>query len=286
MTTDVAERTESQTETTAQLTTDTKDLRVTDGSEAVQTDTGSEQTATETPAPSRREQRLQALADAEREEERQRGRDEAFAELNDRQSKSQQDAQRERYKQSFPATMRRISGVLDTAINEGRLTTEEKKAITDAVEGHNLIGWEANAQTLADSIRDQVYAMLPRDAQEEMTKRTAQDTSLPNYFTAAVEVAAPHSKWAKSLDLETAQKASAKLRKELAEHDVTVHDEGYEEGLNAPAGTSPDGGRSAQRSAPGMKTFAQLEAGYGDGTNTAEEDRDYVKQRAERARRR
>lgn len=291
MTTDVAERTETQTDTQAQQAVETQAREGTDNTQAVQTETGSEQESTERSTPSRREQRLQALADAEREEARETGRSEALEEIQRNQTKANRDSQKTRFKESYPTTVRTMRGILNRSIDEGRpLSTEEAQQVLNAFDGHNLVAWEANAEEASDLIRDGILGLLPKGEHEEFGKRTVNPdgsgVDLATYFTTAVEMAAPHSKWAKGLDLESAGKASAKLRKELEAAKLEAHDEGFEEGLNAPPGTSPDGGKSAQRSAPGNKTYVQLEEGYGNGTLTAEEEKLYKQMRADRASRR
>lgn len=288
MTTDVAERTEIQTDTQAQPASDTQALQGTDTEQAVQTETGSEQESTqESRTPPARERRLQALADAEREEERERGRQEALEEVQRNQAKSTRESQKSRFKESFPRAMQTSRALLDRLIDEGRApTTEERNLILNQWEGHNLVAWEANAEEASDLIRDGILSLLPKSEHEEFGKKTVNPdgsgVDLATYFTTAVEMTAPHSKWAKSLDLESARKASPKLRKEVEAAELAAHDEGYEEGLNAPPGTSPDGGKSASRSAPGNKTYQQLEEGYGRGELSREEEALYKKMRAER----
>lgn len=283
MTSDVAEHTETQAATETVQAHDTEAREGTDERLEAQTEAGSEQTTSEGVSP--RERRLQALADAEREEIRQQARQDALDEIRQTGTKQQQEQARQRLKALYPQTIQSVESTLNRLVNEGRApTTDEVKQVKDYFNTYNLSAWDGAAQEASDLIRDTIYGMLPKDAQEEMTAKTAQDTSLPNYFTVAVELAAPHSKWAKSLDLESASKASAKLRKEIEAAKLEAHDEGYDEGLSAPPGTSPDGGRGAGRTAPGNKTYQQLEDGYGNGTNSPAEDKLYLQMKADKAR--
>jgi hypothetical protein len=288
MTTDVAERSETQTATETVETGTTEARQGTDAGLEAQTGTGSEQTTTEgSQSPTGRERRIAALEEAEREEIRQSARQETLDEIRQTGTKQQQEQAKARLKELYPATIREVEAIHNRAIDEGRpLTTEEAARVKNVFNSYNLTAWEGAASEASDLIRDTIYGMLPKDAQAEMTSRTTADTSLPNYFTAALELAAPHSKWAKGLDLEVAEKASPKLRKQLAERDLRNHDEGYDEGLTAPPGTSPDGGRGAGRTAPGNKTYVQLEDAYGKGELGAEETKLYLKMRSERATRR
>ena len=290
MTTDVAERTETQAATEALQTGDTEALQSTDTTQEVQTEAGSEQTNTEgSSPPSGREQRLSALADAEREELLQQGREAALEELRQTGTKQQREAARQKLRAAFPTTIKSVEDLLNGAINEGRsLTTNEVAEVKRHFNNYNMVAETAAAESLADDIRDQIYSMLPRAAQEDFTKATVgtddKPVDLATYFAAAVEHAAPHSKYMKSLDLDDVEKLSPKLKKQLAERDLRNHDEGYNEGLTAPPGTSPDGGRGAGRTAPGNKTYQQLEEAYGAGTSTKEEEKLYLKMRADRTR--
>ncbi len=275
-------------ETEARTGTDDADSGVQTGDEARST--------TEAAAPDGRAARLSALAEAEREEERQRGRDEALAELQQGSTKQQREQNRQRLKQSFPQAQAAIDRVVANAVDEWgnprALTQAEHTAVKNALAGHNLVAWESAEAEISDIVRDAVYAKLDKDGQETLHKLADGDEKmpLPQYLDHYAELAALHTKAVKSLDLESALKVSTKLKKDIAARDVLQFDEGFNAGLNAPTGTSPrDGGATTSRSAPGLKTFEQLQASYGDpqkfGKLTPAEEKRYLQLEAEKKRR-
>jgi hypothetical protein len=292
MTTDVAERSDVKTDTEALQDADTEgrgDASSTDErSTGAQTDTDADRDTTDkSSAPDGRAARLSALADAEREEARQSGREEALQEIQKGTSQTQREQNRQRLKQSFPTAQAAIDRVFAGAKDDygapRALTEAEQTAVKNALAGHNLVAWESASAEVSDIVRDAVYAKIHKDDHEAFGKLTAGDTELPAYLDAYAEVAALRTKAVKALDLESAIKASPSIKKAIAARDVEQYDEGFAAGLVAPAGTSPDGGRATGRTAPGMKSFAELEKGYGDGTNTKEQDAEYVRQRDARA---
>jgi hypothetical protein len=277
-------------ETEAPDAVETEALRGTDDADSgVQTGDEARSTTEAVTPPDGRAARLSALADAEREEERQRGRDEALAELQQGSTKQQREQNRLRLKQSFPQAQAAIDRVVANAVDEWgnprALTQAEHTAVKNALAGHNLVAWESAEAEISDIVRDAVYAKLDKDGQEALHKLADGDEKmpLPQYLDHYAELAALHTKAVKALDLESALKVSTKIKRDIAQRDVEQYDKGFADGLVAPPGTSPDGGRAGSRSAPGLKQFAELQQGYADGTNTKEQDAEYRRQLAARA---
>ncbi len=277
-------------ETEAPDAVETEALRGTDDADSgVQTGDEARSTTEAAAPPDGRAARLSALADAEREEERQRGRDDALAELQQGSTKQQREQNRLRLKQSFPQAQAAIDRVVANAVDEWgnprALTQAEHTAVKNALAGHNLVAWESAEAEISDIVRDAVYAKLDPGGQETLRKLADGDEKmpLPQYLDHYAELAALHTKAVRALDLESALKVSTKLKRDIAQRDVEQYDKGFADGLVAPPGTSPDGGRAGSRSAPGVKQFAELQQGYADGTNTKEQDAEYRRQLAARA---
>ena len=286
----VEERPAIQPDTEVPAAVETEALRGTDDEDSgAQTGDEARSTGGDTPAPDGRAARLTALKEAEREEERQRGREEALQEIQQGSTKTQREQNRARLKQSFPSAQAAIDRIVAAAKddygNPRALTEAEHTGIKNALAGHNLVAWESAEAEISDIVRDAVYAKLDKAGQETLSKLAdgADKMPLPQYLEHYAELAALHTKAIKNLDLDAAIAASPKIKKQLAARDVEQYDAGYEAGLTAPPGTSPDGGRAGQRSAPGRMSFIELEKGYGDGTNTKEQDAEYRKQLAARA---
>lgn len=253
--------------------------------------TTQEQAQTEAQAkpavPEARTQRVSALADAEREEIRQQAREEALAEAQGRTPEQIKEATKARLRQLFPQTIQTVDQVVSAAVDElgqpRALTPAEAKRIKDAFESYNRSAAETAEDAVATTVQQVAYGLLDKEGQEILTKLTTEDSSLPNYLNAWVETAALRTKAVKSLSLEDAMKVSTKLKKEIAARDVEQFDAGYEEGLNAPAGSSPRS-RNNERTPPGQLSYEELEDKYARGETTAAETREYERLRDERRR--
>lgn len=284
----VEERPATQVEPKAPLTEEPK-APSTDPGEAVQTTPNPDPASTEgDPAapstPDARAQRVEALSAAEREELTQQVREQVTAEFQGRTPEQLKDATKQRLRQVFPQTIQAVDTVINAAVDEyGQprpLTPAETKRIKDAFENYNRTAAEAAEDTVATTVQQVAYSILPKAAQETMDSLTQADMPLPEYLNAWAETAALHTKAIKSLTLEEAIKHSPKIKRELEAERLKEFDAGREQGRLDPPGTSPDGGRSSgTRQAPGTKSYAELEIGYGDGTNTKAEDAEYTRQR-------
>lgn len=285
----VEERPTTQADPKAPLTEEPK-APSTDPGEAVQTpsipDTASTEGDTPTSPPDARAQRVEALAEAEREEIRQQTREQVTAELQGRTPEQLKDATKQRLRQVFPQTIQAVDTVINAAIDEyGQprpLTPVEAKRIKDAFENYNRTAAEAAEDTVATTVQQVAYNILPKAAQETLTKLTADETALPNYLNHWVETAALYTKAVKGMSLEEAVKHSPKLKREIEALKLEHFDEGRNQGRSDPAGTSPDAGRDG-RAAPANKTFIELEEKYGRGETTKAEDAEYNKLKAARA---
>lgn len=262
----------------------------TDLDEAVQTPSIPDPESTEgdapLPVPDARAQRVEALAEAEREEIRQQTREQVTAELQGRTPEQLKDATKQRLRQVFPQTIQAVDTVINAAVDEyGQprpLTPAESKRIKDAFENYNRTAAEAAEDTVATTVQQVAYNILPKAAQETLTKLTAEETDLPNYLNHWVETAALYTKAVKGMSLEDAVKHSPKLKREIEALKLEHFDEGRNQGRSDPAGTSPDAGKEG-RSAPANKTFIELEDKYGRGETTEAETREYERLRDARA---
>ena len=291
MTTDVDERQEVQTTSEAEPTQASEERELTaPDNEPVQPNSDSEreeQQGESTAPPVTRDQRLQALADAEREEAEQRGREAALRELQGNTQAQQKEAQKQRLRNSHTNTLALIDSVQAKAVDEygspRPLTAAEYGQIKAAQNEYHKVAFEVAEDTVADTVRDTAYAILPKAGQEQLTELTKTETDLPTYLNHWAEVAALHTKAVKSMGLEDAIKASPKVKREVEQAKLVSYDEGREQGRLDPPGTSPDGGRTTQRSAPGAKNFIELETKYADGTATKAETAEYLRLRDQRA---
>ena len=287
MTTDVAETTEARTETEAAPAADTEALsRGTDErTQERQTDTSTEgNEATEGSAPDPRAARVSALADAERQEAIEEGKRLALEEVQGTSTQQQRAAARNKLKSAFPQAQAKIDSIFNAAKDEygdsRPLTAFEATEVKNALAGYNLTAWDAASEDVADVVREIAYGKLPtKEAQAAFTAATADDTSLPQYLDAWAEHAALHTKAVKGMDLAAAMKASNKVKREVEAAKLAAYDEGRDQGRLDPAGTSPDGGRTTQRQAPGSKSYNQLEEGYGSGSLTRAEEAQYIQMR-------
>jgi len=286
MTTDVAEREATQTATEDVSTGATEARESTDTRQDNQTDTGAEQEPTDSgqkAPPDPREQRLTALAEAEREEAERRGEERALSRIEQGQTQQQRDAARQKLRQAFPTAQQKIDQVFSRAVdeygNQRPLTPAEQTEVKNALAGYNLVAGQVATDEVADIVKEVAYGLLSKDGQTAFSQATAQDTPLPEYLTAWVEHAALNTKAVKSMTLDEAVKASSKVKRELAAAKLEEYDRGRDDGRNDPPGTSPDRGRAAERTPPGTKSYADLEIGYGDGSNTKAEDAEYIKLR-------
>lgn len=231
--------------------------------------------------PDPRQQRVQALTDAEREEAEQRGEERALARLQNNSSEQQREQQKQRVRSTYITEMQS----LDNLLQQGDLSASEYvNRAKNALNNLNKVSLEVAVDTVADDIRNIAYGLLPKAAQDTFTQLTSEENDLPTYLNHWVETAALHTKAVKSMSLEDAVKASPKLKREVEAAKLASYDEGREQGRLDPPGTSPDGGRSSQRSAPGSKSYADLESGYAAGTNSKAEDAEYLKMRDSRKR--
>jgi hypothetical protein len=284
-------------ETEAPDAVETEALRGTDDADSgVQTGDEARSTTEAAAPPDGRASRLSALSQAEIEEAEQRGEENALKKLQQGTTKQQQEQNRKRLKDNYPVAQaafdRIFAGAKDEWGNPRPLTEAEQTQAKNVFSGHNLLAWDSAEAQISDIVRDAVYAKLDKDGQETLHKLADGDEKmpLPQYLDHYAELAALHTKAVKSLDLESALKVSTKLKKDIAARDVLQYDEGFNAGLNAPTGTSPrDGGATTSRSAPGLKTFEQLQASYGDpqkfGKLTPAEEKRYLQLDAEKKRR-
>lgn len=281
----VGEKPETQTESEA------SNLESSEGQQATATqgnevqpnsESSSQEGERETTPPDPREQRLTALKEAEREEARLAGREETLTELQQSQLNQQRQQLKQKARNTYITEMQALDNLyLKQGVTAGELVQAGKNALNNL----NKVNAEIAEETVAEQVRDIAFGILPKAAQETLNSlvNTGEDVDLPTYLNHWVETAALHTKAVKSMSLEDAAKASPKLKRELEKAKLEAYDEGKEWGLTAPAGTSPDKGRSSQRSAPGMKTYIQLEEGYNDGSNSKAEDQEYLKLRAQKS---
>lgn len=289
MTTDVAEREATQTETEATTEVETEESSnrgLTDNQQSSQTETGTERTTTEgtaTTPTDTRQARVTALAQAEREEAVREGREAAIAEFQGTTTEQQRAAAKQKLKSAFPTAQSKIDEVFRKAVYEDgsprALNVDEQTAVKNALAGYNLVADTAVREDVATEVAQIAFSILPRAAQEELNKLTTEDMALPEYLNAWVETAALHTKAVKNLTLEDATKASPKIKRELAARDLEQFDLGREQGRIDPPGTSPDRGRAGERSAPGTKSYIDLEDGYGKGELNKAEEAEYIKLR-------
>jgi hypothetical protein len=287
----VQEKPETQTTSEAEQDVASEDREVTANAPEVQpnseqesTDTGAEETS----RPDPRESRLQALADAEREEAEQRGEERALARLQGNTAEQQREAERQKVRQSHVNTLAKIDQIVAAAVDDygapRALTQYEAGQVKAAQNEYHKVALDAGLELAADTVRETAYGMLPtKEAQAQFTELTKGEVDLPTYLNHWAETAALHTKAVKSMGLEDAVKASTKIKREVEKAKLESYDEGREQGRLDPAGTSPDGGRTGQRSAPGMKTFVELETKYGDGTASKAEVAEYERLRDQRA---
>lgn len=260
----------------------------TEGEEQAQTGPETEQESTEA-RPDARTSRIEALAEAEREAAREEGRQAERDAQQQGQTQQQRDAAKQRLRQAFPQAQQKLDQIFARAVDEygqpRALTSAEQTEAKNALAAYNLVAGQVAEETVADYVREIAYGKLPnKDVQDAFTKATDGDTDLATYLDQWVEHAALGTKAVKAMDLESAMKASAKLKKEVLARDVGQFDAGREQGRLDPPGTSPDGGRSGQRAAPGNKTYIQLEEGYGRGELTKAEEAQYIQLREARKR--
>lgn len=279
--------TSPETETSPAIETEGRSTSPsTDEREEAQTGTGAN--STDDPAPDGATVRRTALAEAERQEAEEKGYEKAHKELQETNTLTQRQVNRNRLKQSFPQAQAKIDSIIadakDAYGNPRPLTDVETKAVKDALAGHNLVAFDAATAEVGDIVKDAVYAQLQKagkTAVEGFTAATNADTELPEYLTYYAEHAALSTKAVKGMSLEDALKVSPKLRKEIEALKLSEFEAGRDEGR--PTGTSPDRGRGAQRTAPGSMTWADLEDGYGKGTLNKEQTAEYRRLRTERA---
>lgn len=239
--------------------------------------------------PDPRQARVQALADAERDEIRQQTRDEVVAELTGTSSVQQKEAQKQKVRSTFTTELSNIDTVFNRAVDEygspRALTPAEAGQVKAAFNNYHKVAQEVAEDSVADTVREVAYGMLPtQTAKDTFTGLTSGDVDLPTYLNNWAETAALHTKAVKSMDLEAAVKASPKIKREVEAANLASYDEGRDQGRLDPAGTSPDAGRGGQRSTPGTKSFIQLEEGYGKGELTKAEEAQYIQMREARKR--
>lgn len=249
---------------------------------SVQQNSDQEQTSTEaeeTTTPDPRQTRLQALADAEREEARETGRAEALAELQNNQQAQQREQQRQKVRGSFTTELQTLDNLAVEAVNNGLTLSQVIEKAKNSLNNYHKVASDVAEDNVATQVQEVAYNILPKEAQEAFSKLTADQTDLPTYLNHWVETAALHTKAVKSLSLEDAIKHSSKIKREVEAAKLQSYDEGREQGRIDPPGTSPDGGRTMTRSAPGTKSYIQLEEAYGNGTATKAEVAEYEKLR-------
>ena len=293
MTTDVAERQETQTTSEAELANASEGNGVTPESTAVgeevqqNSDSESMQQQENTAPPDPREARLQALADAEREEAEQSGYQRAVAELTNQTPEKQRELQRQKTRQAHTNTLATIDRVYEAAKDEygtpRALTPAELGQIKAAQNEYHKVALEAAEDSIADTVRDTAYAILPKPAQEAFTQLTSGEVDLPTYLNHWAETAALHTKAVKAMDLEAAVKASPKVKREVEAAKLKSFDEGREQGRLDPPGTSPNGGRNNGGTPPAAKSFIELEEKYGRGETNAAETAEYHRLKAQRS---
>lgn len=241
-----------------------------------------------TDQPDPREQRVQALSDAERLEAEEAGRTKALNELQGNQQAIQREQTRQQLRNTFTSEIQKIDNVFGNARDEygspRPLTVTEQNAVKASFNELNKKATDA----VAEQVKDVAYSILPAEAADAFTKLTDGEVDLATYLNHWVEVAAPFTKAGKdsikSLDLDAVMKANTKIKREVEALKLAEYDAGREQGRKDPEGTSPDGGRTTTRSAPGQKSFIELEEGYGSGTLTKAEEKLYKDMREVRKR--
>lgn len=128
--------------------------------------------------------------------------------------------------------------------------------------------------SIMEDIRDAAVTALPDDAsRKQFTEVVAElaKKGTPNFV-----------EWLKGHN-EAAAAGTSYVKKLLVAHEadkVAEYGKGWDEGQAAPLGTGPSQSNSTVSSR--RKTFEQLEAGYGDGSNTKAQDDDYLRLKDER----
>lgn len=284
----VEEKPATQTTSEAESTPVSEDREVTAGSEEVQqnSDPADNQRDGES-LPDPREARLQALAQAEREEAIEEGRTKALQELQGNTQAQQREQERLKVRNTFTTEIGKVDQVFARAVdNYGQprpLNLAEQNAVKASFNELNKAAIGAAEESIADQVREVAYNILPKAAQETLTSLTQGEVDLPTYLNHWAETAALHTKAVKAMDLDAAIKASSKVKREVEAAKLASYDDGREQGRLDPPGTSPDGGRKTVRSAPGMPTWEQLQDKYGDGTATKAEVAEYERLRDQRA---
>lgn len=281
----VEERPTTQASSEAANVQASEDQQVTAQDDAVQQETEGQTEQQQTQTTQTREQRVAALAEAERAEAIEEGRTQALSELKGNEQALQREQQRQKLRNTYVTEMQGLDSLLspvsDGMGNERQLSVQE--VVTRAKNALNNLNKSA-VDSVAEQVKDVAYAILPEDAKESFTKLTeGRDVGLDEYLNIWAETAATHTKAfkdsVKSMSLEDAAKASSKIKRELEQAKLESFDEGREQGRLDPAGTSPDGGRAGQRTAPGTKSYIELEDAYGRGELTKAEETQYLQMR-------
>lgn len=267
-----------------------EDREVTADNEEVQPNSEqetTEQVGEETTPPDPRTSRVRALADAEREEAEQRGRESALAELTGNSQAQQRETQKQKVRNTFTTELGNIDTVFSRAVDEygspRPLTPVEAGQVKAAFNNYHKVALEVAEDSVADMVRDTAYGLLPtQDTKDALTALTKDQTDLPTYLNHWAETAALHTKAVKAMDLDAAVKASPKIKREVEQAKLASYDDGREQGRLDPPGTSPDGGRTGQRTPPASKSYIELETKYGNGTATKAEVIEYERQRDSR----
>lgn len=160
------------------------------------------------------------------------------------------------------------------------IAEDQLTEILKPIEAYNLHSLQANEQIVLDQLVDQFYAKLP-DSLHDTFSKAVDGKPLADWLEAYLETAALDTAAVKdfhrNLTLEQAQELSPKLKAEVATLKANEFESGRKKGRKDPGGEPAiDGGGAAS-----MK-WEDLSRGYGGGTLTPAQEREYHRQKAER----